>query len=151
MYDRVAGLPGVEKVMVAPPLKTRLIAEAQLKSEKIDAPPLATLLRGNLLCRVHVPAVAVRQRKDQLQQRLYFARLRTAVRNRIRALLDQQERLELPQCRDLFGVKKPHFPASHLIIEIKSSSLSLTIPVLSYAVTVSTAYTLEPCLTKHVK
>ena len=105
IYDRVVMLPQVEEVVVAHPLKTRLIAEAQIKTDKIDAQALATLLRGNFLCRVHVPAKAVRQRKDQLRQRLYFARLRTAVRNRIHALLDRQERLELPQCSDLFGVK----------------------------------------------
>lgn len=105
IYDRVVVLPQVEEVVVGHPLKTRLIAEAQIKTDKIDAQALATLLRGNFLCRVHVPAKAVRQRKDQLRQRLYFARLRTAIRNRLHALLDRQEKLELPQCSDLFGAR----------------------------------------------
>ena len=105
IYDRLAPLPQVEEVVVAHPLKTRLIGEAQIKTDKIDAQALSTLLRGNFIARVHVPAKAVRARKDQLRQRLYFARLRTAVRNRIHALLDRQEKLELPQCSDLFGAK----------------------------------------------
>lgn len=105
IYDRLQRLPQVEEVVVAHPLKTRLIGESQIKSDKIDAQALSTLLRGNFISRVHVPSKAVRQRKDQLRQRLYFARLRTAIRNRIHALLDRQEKLELPQCSDLFGVK----------------------------------------------
>lgn len=105
IYDRLVSLPQVAEVVVAHPLKTRLIGEAQIKTDKIDAAALSTLLRGNFIARVHVPPKAVRQRKDQLRQRLYFARLRTAIRNRIHALLDRQEKLELPQCSDLFGVK----------------------------------------------
>jgi transposase len=105
IYDRLVGLPQVEEVVVAHPLKTRLIGEAQIKTDKIDAQALSTLLRGNFIARVHVPPKRVRQRKDQLRQRLYFARLRTAVRNRIHALLDRQEKLELPQCSDLFGAR----------------------------------------------
>ena len=78
LYDRLVALLQVAEVVVAHPLKTRLIGEAQIKSDKIDARALSTLLRGNLLPRVHVPAKAVRQRKDTLRQRLYFVRLRTA-------------------------------------------------------------------------
>ena len=105
IYDRLEPLPQVEEVVVAHPLKTRLIGEAQIKTDKIDANALSTLLRGNFIARVHVPPKVVRQRKDQLRQRLYFARLRTAIRNRVHALLDRQEKLELPQCSDLFGAK----------------------------------------------
>ncbi len=107
VYDRLAPLPQVKEVVVAHPLKTRLIGEAQIKTDKIDAQALGTLLRGNFIARVHVPPKAVRQRKDQLRQRLYFARLRTKIRNRTHALLDRQESLKLPQCSDLFGAKGP--------------------------------------------
>src|SRR5207249_3728698 len=44
-------------------------------------------------------------RKNLLRQRLYWARLRTMLRNRIHALLDRQRSLELPQCSDIFGVR----------------------------------------------
>jgi transposase len=105
IYDRIESLPQVAEIVVAHPLKTRLIGEAQIKTDKIDANALATLLRGNFLVRVHVPAKAVRQRKDQLRQRLYWVRLRTRVRNRLHALLDRQAELALPVYSDLFGAK----------------------------------------------
>jgi len=105
VFDALEGLPEVAEVVVANPLKTRLIGEAQIKTDKIDARALATLLRGHFIARVHVPPKAARQRKDQLRQRLYWARLRTRIRNRIHALLDRQPPLALPQCSDLFGVK----------------------------------------------
>jgi transposase len=46
-------------------------------------------LRGNLVARVHIPSPQTRQRKNLLRQRLYWARLRTMLRNRIHALLDR--------------------------------------------------------------
>jgi transposase len=105
IHDLLEDLPLVAEVAVANCLKTHLIASAQIKTDKIDGNALATLLRGNLIARAHVPAKAVRQRKDTLRQRLYWARLRTRIRNRIHAVLDRQPRLELPQCSDLFGVR----------------------------------------------
>ena len=95
--------------MLAHPLKTRLIADAQIKTGKIDAAALATLLRGNLVARAHVPGKATRLRKDQLRQRLYWARLRTRIRNRLHALLDRQDDPCLPQCSDLFGSRGMSF------------------------------------------
>jgi transposase len=105
VYDVLEALPQVADIAVAHPLKTRLIGEAQIKTDTIDARALATLLRGGFIARVHVPAKAARQRKDQLRQRLYWVRLRTRIRNRVHALLDRQQGLALPQCSDLFGVK----------------------------------------------
>jgi transposase len=105
IHDLLETLPGVAEVQLANPLKTRLIGCAQIKTDKIDANALASLLRGRLIARAHVPAKAVRQRKDTLRQRLYWARLRTRIRNRIHALLDRQPHLELPLCTDLFGVR----------------------------------------------
>jgi hypothetical protein len=86
-------------VVLADPLKTRLIADAQIKTDRLDAQVLGTLLRGNLIARTHVPSPAARTRKNLLRQRLGWARLR----DRIHALLDRQRGLALPQCRDLFG------------------------------------------------
>lgn len=105
VFEVLEALPEVAEVVVANPLKTRLIGEAQIKTDKIDARALATLLRGGFIARVHVPPKAARQRKDALRQRLYWSRLRTRIRNRIHALLDRQHELALPQCSDLFGAK----------------------------------------------
>jgi RHS repeat-associated protein len=105
VHDVLEELPEVAEVVVANTLKTRLIAESQIKTDKIDGAALATLLRGHFISPVHVPPKAVRQRKDELRQRLYWARLRTRIRNRVHALLDRQREAALPQCSDLFGAK----------------------------------------------
>jgi transposase len=105
IHDLLEELPQVVEVVLAHPLKTRLIASAQIKTDKIDSNALATLLRGNFIARAHIPTRAVRQRRDTLRQRLYWARLRTRIRNRVHALLDRQPQISLPQCSDLFGVR----------------------------------------------
>jgi hypothetical protein len=46
-------LPGVASVVLAHPGKTRLIAEAQIKTDRLDAEKLATLLRGNFVAEAH--------------------------------------------------------------------------------------------------
>jgi transposase len=104
-HDLLEEIAEVEEVVLAHPLKTRLIADAQIKTDRLDAFALGTLLRGNLVARAHIPRRETRARKNLLRQRLYWARLRTMLRNRIHALLDRQHRLELPQCSDIFGVR----------------------------------------------
>src|SRR5437764_4087992 len=47
IYDVLSEIEQVEEVVLAHPLKTRLIAEAQIKTDSLDALALATLLRGN--------------------------------------------------------------------------------------------------------
>lgn len=104
-HDLLEEIEEVEEVVLAHPLKTRLIADAQIKTDRLDAFALGTLLRGNLVARAHIPRRETRARKNLLRQRLYWARLRTMLRNRIHALLDRQHSLELPQCSDIFGVR----------------------------------------------
>ena len=55
VYEVLESLEMVEEVVVANPLKTRLIAQAQVKTDKVDARALAMLLRGGLISRAHVP------------------------------------------------------------------------------------------------
>jgi len=105
IHDKLEELEQVEEVVLAHPYKTRLIADAQIKTDRLDAYALSTLLRGNLVARAHIPRRLTRARKNQLRQRLYWARLRTMLRNKIHALLDRQRDLELPQCSDIFGVR----------------------------------------------
>jgi transposase len=109
IYERLEGIPQIEAILVANPCKTRLIAEAQIKTDKLDADALATLLRGDFIVPVHVPGAQARARKNLLRERLYRARLRTRIRNRTHALLDRQQRLQLPQCSDLFGARGRSF------------------------------------------
>lgn len=105
LYDLLHELSGVERVVLSHPGKTRLIAEAQIKTDRLDAEKLATLLRGNLVAEAHASAPAVRARKYVLRQRVYWVRLR----NRTHALLARQRQLEPPDCTDLFGKKGLHW------------------------------------------
>jgi transposase len=103
LYDLLGEVPQVEEVILAHPYKTRLIAEAQIKNDRIDARVLARLLRGDLVAQSHAPCAATRARKHLLRQRLFWVRLRTMLRNRTHAILDRQRGLERPQLKDLFG------------------------------------------------
>jgi transposase len=68
----------------------------------VDAKALATLLRGNFVSTVHVPGKEVRQKKNTVRQRLWLARVRTMVRNRIHTVLDRHPRIERPAHKDPF-------------------------------------------------
>jgi hypothetical protein len=43
----------------------------------VDAKILARLLRAGMICEVHIPSRAARQRKEVLRQRCFFVRQRT--------------------------------------------------------------------------
>jgi transposase len=103
LYDLLGEIEQVDKVVLAHPYKTRLIAEAQVKSDRIDAQALATLLRGDLIAQSHAPSASTRARKHLLRQRLFWVRLRTMLRNRIHAILDRQHDLARPQLKNFFS------------------------------------------------
>src|SRR5438034_2263826 len=103
LYDLLAKIDQVEEVVLAHPYKTRLIAEAQIKTDRIDAQMLAKLLRGDLIAHSHAPSAGTRARKHLLRQRLFWVRLRTMLRNRIHAVLDRQHDLERPQLKNFFS------------------------------------------------
>jgi transposase len=46
LYDELGEIAEVDDVVLAHPFKTRLIADAQIKTDRLDARALATLLRG---------------------------------------------------------------------------------------------------------
>jgi transposase len=99
--------PVVEEghISLANPYKTRIIAEAQVKTDKVDAHILAQLLRANLVSASHISSKPTRECKEVLRQRCFFVRQRTMLRNRIHRLLGGQHGVKLPQCSDLFGKK----------------------------------------------
>jgi transposase len=105
VYDCLEGTAGVAEVLVSHPAKNRIIAEAKIKTDRLDARALSTLLRGRFFARVHVPSSEVRRRKNLIRQRLWMARERTRVRNRIHALLDRHPQVARPQFKDVFCKK----------------------------------------------
>jgi transposase len=109
LYEELEQHMPAARLTLANPFKTRIIAEAQVKTDKIDARILALLLRACLVSSVHIPCKETRQRKEVLRQRCFFVRQRTMLRNRIHRLLGAQHDLKLPQCSDLFGKKGMSF------------------------------------------
>ena len=60
-----------ERIVLANPFKTRIIAEAQIKTDKVDARILADLLRGRLVSSVHIAGRETRQIREVLRQRCF--------------------------------------------------------------------------------
>jgi transposase len=77
---------GFEAVL-AHPLKVRAIAEARVKTDKVDAETLAQLLRTDLIPRSWVPSKDMRDLRQLVRQRAYLTRQSTSLKNRIHAEL----------------------------------------------------------------
>lgn len=105
LYDLLHEIEAVADVTLSDSYKTRIIAEAKVKTDKIDAKWLAFLHRGGLIAEVHASSPEARHLKELLRQRCFFVRQRTAIRNRVHFLLGTQRNLEMPQVSDLFGKK----------------------------------------------
>ena len=76
-------------VALSNPSKTRLIAEAKVKTDKVDARTLAGLLRADMIPTCYVPGEELRSRRELLRHRLNLVKNRTEVKNRIHGLLDK--------------------------------------------------------------
>jgi transposase len=83
-------------VALSNPAKTRLIAEAKVKTDKVDARTLAALLRADMIPACYVPGEELRSRRELLRHRLNLVKTRTAVKNRIHGLLDKHG-LRMPE------------------------------------------------------
>jgi len=75
------------EVVLAHPLKVRAIAEARVKTDKVDAETLAQLLRADLIPRSWVPPKDMRDLRQLVRQRAYLVRQSTSLKNRMHAEL----------------------------------------------------------------
>ena len=76
-------------VRLVHPLKVKAIAEAKVKTDKVDAKTLAGLLRADMIPTCYVPGEELRSRRELLRHRLNLVKIRTTVKNRIHGLLDK--------------------------------------------------------------
>jgi transposase len=76
-------------VTLAHPLKVKAIAEAKIKTDKIDSTTLGHLLRCNPVPAAHVCSPQARIIKNLLRHRMFLVRVQTMVKNRIHVLLDR--------------------------------------------------------------
>lgn len=105
LYEILENIDNISSITLANPYKVRVIAEAEIKTDKLDARILARLLRAEIVPGCYIPDRTARDRKEVLRQRSYWVKQRTAIRNRIHKLLGKQHGLKLPQVSDLFGAK----------------------------------------------
>ena len=96
--------PHVARVVVSNPQKTRAIAEAKVKTDKVDAAILAELLAADFLPSVWVADEATHALRRQVARRANIVRQRTRLKNQVQAIL---RRNLIPRCpaADMFGVK----------------------------------------------
>ena len=93
--------PFVAEVVVSNPMQTKAIAQAKVKTDKVDARVLAQLLRADFLPSVWMPDEQTRRLRELTGRRSALVHQRTAVRNRIHAVL--AVRLITPPPGELFG------------------------------------------------
>jgi transposase len=82
--------PHVAEVVVGNPLRTRAIAEAKIKTDKVDAEVLAQLLRCDYLPRVWQPDAATRRLRELSAHRAGLVADQTRLKNRIHSMLAQR-------------------------------------------------------------
>jgi len=101
IYDTLNQSRTAFKVVLANPNKTRIIAEAKIKNDRMDARVLADLVRADLVAESYVPTPEIREQRALLRQRRSFVNDTVAVKNRIHNLLDKYDLK--PEFSDIFG------------------------------------------------
>jgi transposase len=94
--------PHVDRVVIANPLQVRLIAEARVKTDKIDAAVLAQLYASGFLPEVWIADERTQALRRQVARRSQIVRQRTRLKNEIHAVLASHL---IPRCTatDMFG------------------------------------------------
>jgi transposase len=112
--DAIANLltPLVARVVVSNPSKTRAIAEAKAKTDKVDARILAQLLGADFLPPVWLPDERTRALRRQVTRRAHLVRQRTRIKNQVHAIL-ARNLAPTPPVSDLFGKTGRHWLSRH--------------------------------------
>jgi transposase len=102
IYDLLSTLVG--RAVVVHPAKVKLIADARVKTDKVDVLTLAQLLRADMLPEVWVPPPHFRDLRALLSHRRRLVSLQTTAKNRLQSVL---HRLNLrPPNGELFAQKR---------------------------------------------
>ena len=94
---------------LAHPMRTKAIASARVKTDAVDARTLAHLLRADLLPEAYIAPRELRDLRDLLRQRVVLTHMRTALKNRVHALIARHGIQR--QHSDLFGAGGRRFVA----------------------------------------
>jgi len=92
---------GIDTVL-ANPYKTKIIAEAKIKSDKLDARILSDLLRTDLIYESYVPKQEDRNKRSLVRHRITLSRTKTKLVNKVHSILDKYD--YKTDLTDIFGV-----------------------------------------------
>lgn len=96
--------PHVNRVIVANAREVRLIAQAKIKTDKIDAAVLAQLHASGFLPEAWIPEAATKALRRQVARRNQIVRQRTRLKNIVQSIL-HTHLIARPPVADLFGKK----------------------------------------------
>lgn len=107
--------PLCSEIIVSNPLRTKAIAQAKIKTDKVDSLVLAQLLRADFLPTVWIPDDQTRRMRDLTTQRAMLSSDRTRIKNRVHSILHQ--RLIPNPSGDLFSVNNLSWLRSAISID----------------------------------
>jgi transposase len=87
VYELLSKMNGQNHVVLSNPVKTKAIASAKVKTDKIDALTLANLLRGGYIPESYIPPRHIMDLREMVRYRASLVRARTSVKNKIHAIL----------------------------------------------------------------
>ena len=73
-------------IRLSNPTKTRAIASAKIKTDKLDAVKLADLLRGGYIAECYVPNKRIMELGDIVRHRSALVRMRTKLKNKVHSI-----------------------------------------------------------------
>jgi len=114
-------------VKLAHPYKTRVIAEARIKNDRLDAKMLAHLLRANLIAESYVPPKEVRELRDLTRLRKALIEDRTRIKNRVHAILSRNGIFDYP---NPFTKKGREFLESAELSEVDRKLLNINLSII---------------------
>lgn len=131
--DAIANLliPLVGRVVVSNPSKTRAIAEAKVKTDKVDARILAQLLAADFLPPVWLPDERTRRLRRQVARRAHLVRQRTRIKNQVHAIL-ARNLAPTPPVSDLFGTTGRHWLSRQVLPADERSAVQALVRQLDF-------------------
>ncbi len=79
---------GIDTIL-ANPYKIKIIAQAKMKSDKLDARILSDLLRTGLIYESFVPKQEDRDKRSLVRHRVTLSRTKTKLVNKVHSILDK--------------------------------------------------------------
>lgn len=119
---------GIE-IKLAHPLKTKAIASARIKNDKIDSTILAHLLRADLLPLSYVPPKPIRMQRELLRYRASLVRIQTGIKNRVHVILAKNNITH--NFSDLFGKQGKEFLSSLSLPEVYQKAIDGYLSILN--------------------